>query len=234
MGHYRIEFSKGPKTRFISHLELMHAFARALRRAQIPLAFSEGFNPHPKMSFASAVAVGMLSDKEYLDLELREEMSAGEILARLKASLPPGLDVRECKELKHKTQALMAMVDTAQYEVKTKLKAEVAKKEIDEAIVQMLQKDHLIIEKHGKRGLENKDIRPGIYALSCKHCDPSAAYFEMVVQAGSKGNIRPEEVMQGLSKIALLPVETEAAVIKRTGLFISRQGQLLSPLELND
>ena len=78
-----LQYSKGEEARFLSHLDLMRAMERALRRARLPLAFSEGYNPHPRVAYASALAVGVTSEGEYLDLELEEDLSAQEVVDAL-------------------------------------------------------------------------------------------------------------------------------------------------------
>jgi len=76
---------------FLSHLDLMRLMERAFRRANLPLAFSEGFNPHPRVSFASALAVGVTSEGEYLDVQLRENIPIQEVQKRLNMALPSGI-----------------------------------------------------------------------------------------------------------------------------------------------
>lgn len=219
MGNYRLEFSKGPEVRFISHLELMRAFERSMRRAELPLAFSEGFNPHPKMAFASALAVGVTSDKEYLDLELKQDLDVEEVMSRLNQNLPPGLKIKRCVVLHKKEKALMTMVAFASYHVKVKLLSSMGQAEIERSIANILQKTSLVIEKKGKKGPERKELRPGIIDLECTGAKDGWVEFTFTVQAGSEGNIRPEEVLKALKEIANLPLDTELAVIHRTGLF---------------
>jgi radical SAM-linked protein len=225
---YRIEFSKGAEVRFLSHLELMRAFERAIRRAELPIAFSEGFNPHPKMSFSSALAVGVTCDKEYLDLELQQELNAQEVMERLNQSLPPGFKVRRCILLQKKERALMAMVAEASYKVKVSLLSPVTKEVIDEAVDRLLAKESLIIEKKAKKGSKLKEIRPGIFALKCVEANNEWAEFIFTVQAGSEGNIRPEEVLKALTEIVHLPLDLSTLVIHRAGIYTKGRKDLMS------
>ena len=130
---------------------MMRTFQRALRRAELPLAFSEGFNPHPKMSFASALAVGVTSDNEYMDFELKENLEPEEIRGRLNQSLPPGFNVKRCIMLSQKGKALMAMVGEAHYQIKVRLLHALSQTHIQEAITSLLEKNSIIIEKKAKR-----------------------------------------------------------------------------------
>lgn len=231
MGRYRIEFGKESGARFLSHLELMKAFERALRRAGLPMAFSEGFNPRPKMSFASAVAVGVTSAREYLDLELREELEADQVLEKLRNTLPPGLSVVSCRKIPPKAPALMAEIEAAEYEARLKLTDKLTKAEIDDAIAKLLERDSIVVVKEGKKGPENKELKEGIYELRCTAVEEGWAHLLMRVKSGSRGNIRPEEVLKALQELALLSFEPELAVIHRTGLFVNRKGQLVSPMQ---
>ena len=226
MGRFRIEFSKGPEVRFISHLELMRSFERALRRAGIPLAFSQGFNPHPKMAFASALAVGVTSEREYLDIELKEDLDAREILLSLNKSLPKGLYAKHCIPVREKEPSLMAMVALAEYQVKVKLLSSIEREKIERAIKELMEKESLVITRKGKKGLKEKEIRSGIFALNCTGIDERWVKFSLSVRAGSKGNIRPEEVLQVLKEIYHIPLAMDLIVIHRTGLFKKGQEEL--------
>ena len=88
MATARMKFSKGEEVKYISHLDLQRTFQRALRRADIQIAYSQGFNPHPKLSFAMALAVGMTSEGEYVDVELAHPIDAKEMKERLNNLYP--------------------------------------------------------------------------------------------------------------------------------------------------
>ena len=92
--HLRIKYGKTREGKFLSHLDLMRAWERAFRRGAIPLAFSQGFNPHPKISFGSALAVGITSSGEYMDVELKSFREIKEIKATLENYLPWGKSLR--------------------------------------------------------------------------------------------------------------------------------------------
>ena len=115
MYKYRAEITKGEEIRYISHLDYAGVMERAIRRAKLPAAYSEGFNPHIKMAFASALSLGVVSEAEYMDFELTKPLCQPEVFEKLSQALPEGVKllrlkpVREpkpCKGKKHK--ALMA------------------------------------------------------------------------------------------------------------------------------
>ena len=109
----RLCFTKGPGVRFISHLDLMRTFERALRRAALPLALTQGYHPRPKLTFASALALGATSEAEYLDVECGLSGSAWDAIHRLNDVLPDDLRVTAAGEVPAAARPLMAIVDTA-------------------------------------------------------------------------------------------------------------------------
>ena len=113
MYKYRAEITKGEEVRYISHLDYTGVIQRAICRAHLPAAYSEGFNPHMKMAFASALAMGVTSDKEYMDFEMARPLNAQEVMDRLNAHLPQGvriLRIKPVREFKNKKKhkSLMA------------------------------------------------------------------------------------------------------------------------------
>ena len=106
-------YEKVGPARFISHLDLLRTFGRAARRAGLPLAFTQGFNPHPKITFAAPLAVGISGEAEFADLELTEKIPAPFVARALSDALPEGLRVLEVRQLKGAGPALMAMVRSA-------------------------------------------------------------------------------------------------------------------------
>ena len=98
----RVEISKDEEIRYISHLDYAGAIEKALKRAEIPVAYSEGFNPHMKLAFASALAVGLTSATEYMEVELKEQIDIKEFIAKFEKQLPRGIKVLQAKYLMKK------------------------------------------------------------------------------------------------------------------------------------
>lgn len=232
MPRARIEFSKGDRVRFLSHLDLMKAMARAIRRAEIPIAFSEGFNPHPKMNFASAVAVGVSSESEYMDIELQHEVDIKEIIGRLARAMPPGLDIKGGRIVPDSTPALMAEVNRAAYHVSAAAREPVNGEELSAKIAHFLSAPEIVIEKRTKKGLRPKDIRPGIThfrgSVSGERVD-----FLLGTVLGSDGSVRPEEVVCAFAKQSGLPIECDSLYIRRISLYTEKDGKQVSPMEVN-
>lgn len=230
MSKFRIRFTKGPEVRFVSHLDTMKMLERAIRRASLPIAFSEGFNPHPKIALGSALAVGVTSTAEYADLEFRQDLNAEELMNRLNQALPRGYQVSEAKELRGKTDALMAVLNRATYQITVQTKLPINQQELSQAIGRVLDKTSIVVTRDTKRGPKDTDIRPGIFQLEGQVGEQKSIELNILVETGSSGNIRPEEVVKALEFIGGLEFES-GLLINRTGLYVYRESELLSPMD---
>lgn len=226
----RLEYSTGDTIRFLSHLEMLRLFERSFRRASLPLAFSLGFNPHPKISFGPPLPVGVSGSREYLDLELKERIPLDVFLERLQKKLPPGIILHQAREIRGKTPALMAAIERATYQVQVPLNGPLTDSQLQEAINRLLERKNIVVRRHTKKGLQEKEIREGIYGLKGETTGGEAIFF-MEVSMGSEGTVRPEEIIQVLVEGEGLPLDTELAEIQRTGLFAFKNGSWLNPLE---
>ncbi len=238
-----LQYSKEEEARFLSHLDLMMAMERAFRRAGLPLAFSEGFNPHPRIAYASALAVGVTSEGEYLDLQLREELPPEVVLERVSKVLPRGLRVKAVVPVTKRKQSLMAVINLARYRVevpivqdydqeieKELLLQEVIDQEvIDRVIAQAIAFPVYLVQRQGKKGIREVNIRPGIRELTGQ-IRGRKLILEMAVQTGSSGNVKPEEVVKMVR--ARSPWQLgENLRIHRLGLYIYADTQVWLPLE---
>jgi len=232
-----LQYSKEEEARFLSHLDLMTAMERAFRRAQLPLAFSEGFNPHPRISYASALAVGVTSEGEFLDLELEEDLAADEVLKRLQNFLPQGLKVLAIVPVTKRKESLMAIINMARYHVDIPLLQALHQQDVDKMINDALSTATWIILRQGKKGVREVDIRPGVYRVQGRienmvvdKIAKNKLIIEMDVQTGSSGNVKPEEVLEMLKTLSSFPWEANRRV-HRLGLFIREEDKIWSPLE---
>ncbi len=226
----RIAYSKLEESRYIAHLDLARVFERAMRRAEIPMAYSEGFNPHPKISFGSALAVGVEGEKEYVDVELQQEMDIGEVLGRLQEQLPKGIRLLEGRVLADGSKALMAVLNSASYRVRLAMALPITRVRLQEALDSWLEREHVTYSRYSKKGPTEKDIRPLVKSLTGE-IKGEEVIFDLEVEVGSQGGVRPEEVVGSLRELESLPLDMESIHIKRTGIYVSYQGQNLSPFE---
>ena len=118
----RSRFHKKDDMIFISHLDLIRVFERAIRRANIPVAYTQGFNPHPIIAFATALGVGVASEGEYIDVKLYDKISSEIFMNKLNSVLPAGLKIIKSKIITGKAKSLMSVICSSTYLVKLKTK----------------------------------------------------------------------------------------------------------------
>ena len=232
MPRIRMEFSKGEQVRFLSHLDMMKVLDRAVRRAGIPISFSEGFNPHPKMSFASALPVGVTSEREYIDINLGKDMHADEAAAGLAGVLPEGITISGAKVVPDKSPSLMAVVNRAEYRVTVTREGALDNEALSSGITGLLDCPEIMIMKRTKKGQQLKNIRPGIKEFTGQVIG-DRVQFSILTVTGSAGNVRPEEVVEALARHLGEGIDIELPQIIRLGLYIEQDGRLFTPMDIN-
>lgn len=186
----RIKFRKHGALKFIGHLDVMRYFQKSMRRAGIPIAFTEGYSPHMIMSFASPLGIGLTSDGEYFDIELKEAIASKEAVRLLNEVMVEGMEVvsfRQIAEEKRMTgMALVAAADYLSTPVKGSL-PEAWREKVDGFMGQ----PQIRILKATKRSEKEVDIKPMIYRL-----EPEGEGLFMELAAGSSENLKPGLVME--------------------------------------
>ncbi len=202
----RITFTKQGALRYIGHLDLHRLWERAMRRADLPLAYSQGFHPQPKISLAAALPLGFSSRGEVLDARLKEEVQPAEISARLKDSLPPDIQIIEVKAVEENLPALQTQTLSASYDVH--LTEPVPGSGLKRKVEEMMNAESLIRERRGK----TYDLRPLIEMVSVIAQADGTAWLKMTLAAREGATGRPEEVLSALG------IEPETARVERTRL----------------
>lgn len=195
----RIRFRKYGALRFIGHLDVMRFFQKVMRRAQIPIAFTSGYSPHMIMSFASPLGIGLTSDGEYFDIELKESISSEEAVRRMNAVTAEGIEVVSFRKIaEEKKMTGMAIVAAADYLVGMSTEEEpkcFRKYEAD--ITAFLEQPQISVLKQTKRTEQEVDIRPLIYQMDLRE---NGIYLKLA--AGSTKNLKPELVMSAFCRFA--------------------------------
>jgi radical SAM-linked protein len=225
-------FSKLGPARYISHLDLMKAFERSLKRAALPVALTQGFNPHPVMSFAAPVPVGMDGEKEYLDMELTEAINSEQVKAALRDMLPEGLGVKNVRQVDQSAPSPMAVVNRASYEA-VGWETDLSIDELNSAINEFLNSQQIIIERKNKKTntIKAVDIRPGIYSMKTSVSEQGVPQLKLELAIGSAANVRPEDVISALSRFNPQTDLTDA-LICRTGLYVKNNDGIKSLWEV--
>lgn len=227
----RIAYTKKEDAKFIAHLDLTRVFERAIRRAGIKMSYTEGFNPRPKISFGFALAVGTEGEREYVDIELDRDLELTEVLGRIQEQLPPGIRLLQGQFLTIGAKPLMAVLNAASYKMRVPMALPVQEERLQEAIKAWLARGHVTFSRYSKKGPTDKDIRPWVKSLKGEvHGDELV--FELEVEIGNAGSVRPEEVLGSLRELENLPLDLDGLRVKRTGVHISYKGTKSSPFEL--
>lgn len=202
----RITFTKQGALRYIGHLDLHRVWERAMRRANLPISYSQGFHPQPKISLAAALPLGFSSRAEVLDVRLNEEIPAEEIFTRLKDNLPPDIKVTDVRSVDERLPALQTTVLSAAYDVH--LTEPVDGSELKRRVESLMNAESIIRERRGK----TYDLRPLIEMLSVITQADGRVWLKMTLSAREGATGRPEEVL------SVLEIEPETARVERTRL----------------
>lgn len=185
----RIKFSKQGSTKFIGHLDTMRYFQKAVRRAGLPAAFSEGFSPHMIMSFAAPLGVGVTSQGEYFDMELTRTVPTEEIRQRLDAAMADGFRVISARRVEDgKASTAMSLVAAADYRISFRKNR--APENWKEQLEKFAAQDSIVVLKKTKKSEREVDIRPFIYELSL---DEDRIFMKLA--SASANYTKPELVM---------------------------------------
>ena len=215
----RVRFTKHGKVRFLSHRDVARVWERALRRAGIRVAYSEGFSPRPRLSFGLALSTGYESLGEYLDIDLAEELDPAELVALVNPSLPLGMEAQAAIPLAPGTDSLQQAVTSSSWEITV---GGVAPDTLEDAVRRTLAAGALPITVERKGTETELDARPAILALEARGAVLGA---ELATQPRS---LRPAELLRAID-----PGWTASAVL-RTHQWTSVDGARCEPIPLRD
>ncbi|HUI45565.1 MAG TPA: TIGR03960 family B12-binding radical SAM protein [Nitrospirota bacterium] len=218
----RVKFSKTGRLRFLSHLDLMNLFQRAAARASVPIAFSHGFNPHPKIAFGPAISVGMESTSEYLDMETSAFINLLETTKALNSTLPDGLRILESRMIPSKTPSLSGSISRYRYEIDVPA---TSVDNLQDRLVSFLSRTSVIVSREGKQ----KDIRPCIESAIVKLADNPR---EVEITLIDHHQVKPR-VQDVVAQLFSLEAEQATLIrIRRTGMFYRDGSAWRDPMDV--
>ena len=233
----RIKFAKTGIIRYVGHLDLMRFFQKAVKRSELPIRYSEGFNPHQIMSFAAPLGVGLTSEGEYMDIDLKEKVDAASALKALNENMVEGLEITGFKYLPDNAEKCMSAVTAASYVVTYKdLKddacyidniIDLKERFFDEA-------GSINIVKKTKKGERELDLKPLIYRfnLIIKEGVPE---YDLLLSSGSTDNIKPELVIKAFHEFIGLPEFDELSLdIRRIDMYTGEPDSFVSLGDIGD
>ena len=196
MQRLRVRFRRGEEVKFISHLDLMRLWQRAFHRAGIALAYSEGFNPHPRISLAAPLALGVTSQAELMDVLCSRQVSPHWFTAAVSQQLPPGIEILQVYQIDLSQPSLPSQVRFVEYEIE--VETEKGQKDIQSAIASLLSVKHLPWQHQRDTGPRNYDLRALIDDLWLIRWHRPHCTLGMRLRSDSSGSGRPEQVALAL------------------------------------
>ena len=220
------EFSKKGRLRFISHLDLQRFMMRAVRRTDLPVSYSQGFNPHPHISFASALAMGWSSDVELMDIKLTENVHPHHALLQLRSALPDEMPVHRCRIVSDRFPALMASLTMADYRIE--LSGSDISKVFDYLPVYR-DLDTVIAVRKTKSGEKEVNIRPLTIDLTS---DNDRQIYTRLMLTPDK-TLKPDLLMETIMKLCGA-TQTEYGIFRTSLLGQTETGSITPLMELSD
>ncbi len=206
MTKYIIKFSKSPAVKFVSHLDTVRVFARAMRRMGVKLSHSQGFNPHPLMTFAHPMGVGMSSSCEYVEISLDEDISSDDLMTMLNESLPAGFKAAAVKVNTEKSP--FKALTYAEYSV-------IIKGKNSASVTELMDRPQILMDKKTKSGIKETDIKPMIHTVEETAKEEEETELRAILKCGGE-NLKPELMLAAAEKY--IGITMEDYIIHRTGL----------------
>ncbi|MBR5467948.1 MAG: TIGR03936 family radical SAM-associated protein [Firmicutes bacterium] len=222
---YRFKLYKGDEIKFIGHLDLLVAFQRVLKRAGMPIAYSQGFNPHQLVAFASPLSLGLTSTAEYGDFTLKEDLDAEFVMEKMNEHMPDGLKITSLVKLADGVKNTMSSLERAEYELY--FDNTVTPEDIKANLENFMERKEILTMKKTKKGINETDIRPDIFWAKDISTEDAAA-VEIQVSSGSIRNLKGETFAEAFcnhmgkeyNKYAIKCVRTEMLMKKGEDEFV--------------
>lgn len=183
---------------YLSHLDLQRTLQRGLRRADLPLSYSQGFNPHPLLCFATALSTGAGSCCEWFDVTLEKPVSPADFQAGLNASLPEGLSVSDAMEAPEGLGSLASRLQAARYLVTVFPEDKVEKPALEVALTKLLSEKELTVQKRTKGGVKPQNIRPQIFEARVQTFGEASFTLDVLGELTAGGGLRTEALVNVL------------------------------------
>lgn len=242
---FRMKFEKYGDMRYISHLDVQRLLHRAFRRAEIEVSYSQGFNPHPKMSYGNALALGVESFGEYVDVEIEDDFTTEELLDRINHEMPETMKFVKCVEISPSEKALASNIEYGKYEFVINIdmaKAGVknpdtihsedfTEESVSERLANMMSRESISITKKNKKGkLVDVDIRPMIKSVDLICADGENIKIGAVLATGSKQNLNTNIFIPKLLSELSIEMDPLDVDVIRYDLYFVDGDNLVSPI----
>ncbi|HAV10462.1 MAG TPA: hypothetical protein DCX22_02465 [Dehalococcoidia bacterium] len=198
MERLRLKFSRGDEVKFISHLDIMRLWERAIRRADLPLMYSEGFTPHPRLSLAAPLSLGVTSDAEMMDAYFGRQISSQYMLSQINRQIPAGISIYDIWAVGIEMPSLQAQVRFAEYTVTIDTIGDKTFTDTEQAIYNMLAAKTITWQHTRDKSVRTYDLRALIDDLSLLENSNERITIAMRLRCDSGGSGRPEQITKAL------------------------------------
>lgn len=222
----RIRYAKRGRLRFVSHRDFSRAFERAVFRARVPMAYSSGFNPHPRISYAGAAPTGAASEAEYLEIALAQRVDPAVVQAALDESMPDGLDVLEVVDAVESAGGSLAdRLEASQWVVDVGTPSS----SYAEAVAAFLASESVLVERMTKKGVREFDCRAAVLALDVEE-RATGTRLRLTLRHTTPA-VRPDDVVSGVAQVCgVTPVGTALSTRISQGPLDAESGEIGDPL----
>ena len=218
-------FEKNERVRHIGHLDIQRAVQRGLRRSGLPVAYSNGFNPHILVSFASALSTGACGRREIMDVTMAEEVEPALFLEKMNGAMPPEMRLLEARRVEDRHPALTALLKAASYDLTLRDPGQAEK--LIAAVDAMMGQDRILVVRKSKSGLKECDIKPLIYALRGK-----GSHLYATLALTERETCKPGMLLDAMKNAAGIPPEEEVRMLVIRTALLGEDGEgRLAPLE---
>jgi radical SAM-linked protein len=191
-----ITFRKSESARWLGHLDILRTFERAIRRSELPIAFTTGFNPREKIAFASALSVGVTGDEELATLEFTEALQPDSVVSRLNSKLPAGIQLTSAREIPDAgSRDLLNSFDRAEIQVVCVCPPGLELSAVADCASRLLTSTELPIQREREGKVKEVDIRPLIHEIRAEAVEGERLALTMILALGSEGTAKPQEIV---------------------------------------
>ena len=223
MSRYLLEFSKQGYIKYTSHLDMQRLFKRSFKRLGIPIEYSKGYNPHPRMGFVVPLSLGYTACSEILEFNTTNPIDVDEVTKFMKGDMPLGLEIIRISPLDIKPKSLASIVVSAVYSVKLPIAYRFRHEEIESIVESYLNQDEIIAKKREKKTKKyvDKDIKNQIRWIKVEESNPGVKndsnkiVLDMELDSGSNSSLSPEQVISSFTEFSKLYLPREEIEVER-------------------
>ena len=226
-----LAITKGEEIRFLGHLDYLRTMERVVVRSGIPIAFSEGFNPHMKISLDSALAVGVTADPLYMEIKLEKDMPIEEVKERMQREMPKGMNIYHIEEAAQEWPKFVAFFNEDAYEMEGPVTEGADAEAAKEAIARFNALPSFIYQRDTPNKVREMDVKPMIMEPMKVRIEGERAYLTFSLIRSNTGTVQPKDVWKMLAESFGLPWTPDAFICSRTGTYRKEAGERKTPFD---